>query len=458
MFTSIHRQVDEAKKMLTRTDQDAVEQALSGSGLADLEVLAHSMVREGREISHGTISYRIGGGGFGAVYHVVSDDPQGEHRPLAFKLYHQDALENAEKRRLFRRGYQAMRALQDHPNVVDVVDYSEVPLGFYMAFIDGPDLEAGRSTLHSVFEQLRVATEIAETVADAHERNIHHRDIKPGNVLLTRRGAKLVPILTDFDLAWIEGQTQDTVQAFANMHYGAPEQFAERLTHFRRAPTVDVYALGALTYYLMLGQAPPPHGSWKESDWEVFQQRLVDHLPAVAVRKLMELLKRMTQYDPRQRIGVVEDVVRVMNGVLATAMSDEQAISIEAFYEQIVYKLTDGDLAPSSGYVMSPSGNLRWRIIIDQNKVQINVVAHLELLGDPRFENVNHEEFRTRAKKLIDGRLQDFQREYPDSRTHRVGALSKSKGTELRIDSVPCTLVAANAVGRLLSAIGRAIQ
>jgi hypothetical protein len=54
--------------------------------------------------------------------------------------------------------------------------------------------------------------------------------------------------------------------------------------------------------------------------------------------------------------------------------------------------------------------------------------------------------------------LQSFNRDYPEVRTHRVGGLSKSKATELRIDNVQRSLVAANAIGRLLSSIGRAIQ
>jgi serine/threonine-protein kinase len=458
LFSSIHRQVNEAKKTLTKSDQDAVEHALGEGGLKELEALAHSMVRDNRKLSRGVVQYRIGQGGFGSVYCILNDDPSSGRRQLAFKLYNQDALNNEEKRRLFKRGYDAMQALQDHPNVVDVIDYTEIPLGFYMSYIDGPDLEAGRNKLVTPFDQLRVATEIAETLADAHERNIYHRDVKPGNVLLAQRGNKLVPILTDFDLAWIEGQTQTTQQAFANMHYGAPEQFEERWAHFRRSPTVDIYALGALTYYLLLGTTPPYCGSWKDSNWDVFQQRLVDQLPAVVVRKLMKLLKKMTEHDPRNRIKRAEDVVIKMNEALAQSMSNQQEIDLEAFREQIGYKLTDGSLAPDSGFIVSPAGNLRWQIDLESKANNVNLIVRLELLGDPRFENVNHEEFRSRAMKLIDGRLQSFKGDYPEVRAHRVGALSKAKATELRIDNAPRTLVVANALGRLLSSIGRAIQ
>ena len=90
----------------------------------------------GTVTDYGKVVEFLGAGAFGTVWQV---DP-GEHGSrVALKLYDPHELHVKEKLVRFQRGYKAM-ALLDHPYIVEVVRYSESPVGFYMDYVDGPNL------------------------------------------------------------------------------------------------------------------------------------------------------------------------------------------------------------------------------------------------------------------------------------------------------------------------------
>src|SRR5437879_4934473 len=104
---------------------------------------------------------------------------------------------------------------------------------------------------------------IARTTHFAHERGILHRDIKPGNILLDRRGE---PHLTDFGLArLIENQSTVTnsFDVLGTPSYMAPEQAAGRVKELTAA--ADVYSLGAVFYQMLTGQPPFAGGTTYET-------------------------------------------------------------------------------------------------------------------------------------------------------------------------------------------------
>lgn len=299
LLEGVLRQVRESDKLLNLSDKETIDKHIQTEGLNRLRAQAYALIENGCRLPLGVVNGKIGEGGFGAVYQVSEQGEKTHGRNYAFKLYHERDLSNQEKLRLFRRGFEAMQSLNDHPNVVSVYLFSEVPLGFFMEFIPGPNLEDGIDQLKEIHDRLEVGLKIAETLSNAHNRprQVVHRDIKPGNVLLDASNG-LNPILTDFDLAWIESrQTQLTSQLYANMHYGAPEQSEVRWKDYRQKPCVDVYSVGALIYFLLLKQDPPPWHAWTPVHWSLLENRLEGQIPATVVLGLADTLKKMVALE-----------------------------------------------------------------------------------------------------------------------------------------------------------------
>jgi serine/threonine protein kinase len=139
-----------------------------------------------------------------------------------------------------------------HPNIVSIFDAGEIPppgsAGTYivMEYVDG-------TTAHQVApvawrQAVDIVRQAADGLAAAHEQGIVHCDVKPGNLLIDRRGRVLV---ADFGIAMeVNGELGEFV-------HGSPAYIApERLTGDCASPRVDVYGLGGVLAYLITGQRP----------------------------------------------------------------------------------------------------------------------------------------------------------------------------------------------------------
>ncbi len=189
----------------------------------------------------------IGAGGMGEVY--KARDTRLE-RIVAIKLLPKALMEDTDRRLRFEREARAVSAL-NHPHICTLYDVGEGYL--VMEYIEGEPLRGPVPTA----EALRLAVQIADALDHAHRRGIMHRDLKPGNILVTKAGAKLL----DFGLAKIavrpgssdsklsqplttEGAVMGTFQ------YMAPEQLEGRESDAR----ADLYTFGALLYELITGE------------------------------------------------------------------------------------------------------------------------------------------------------------------------------------------------------------
>jgi len=194
----------------------------------------------------------IARGGMGVVYKARQE---GLERLVALKMILGAGVDHVTARRFLLEA-QAAAAL-DHPNVVPVYDSGEIdgrPY-FTMALIDGPNLRAyvtDRGPLR-VEETVRVFAQIVAGVAHAHHHGIIHRDLKPANVLIDRDGR---PRVTDFGLAKRSAANVNltaTGQMIGTPAYMAPEQARDSK---EVGPPADVYALGAILYFLLTGRPP----------------------------------------------------------------------------------------------------------------------------------------------------------------------------------------------------------
>jgi serine/threonine protein kinase len=195
---------------------------------------------------------RIASGGMGTVWRardVVLD------RPVAVKTLSDALGQDAKFVERFRREARAAAGLS-HPNVAGVYDYGEDGMTPFivMELLDGETLaqRIEREGRIPPAEAARIARQVGEALQAAHDAGVIHRDVKPGNVMLTGGGVKVM----DFGIAattWAVPLTA-TGTTMGTASYLSPEQAAGE----RATPASDVYALGCVLYEMLTGQAPFP--------------------------------------------------------------------------------------------------------------------------------------------------------------------------------------------------------
>ncbi len=195
----------------------------------------------------------IARGGMGVVFEARDTKLQ---RMVALKMILDHNLASREAVRRFYAEAE-MAAGLNHPGIVPIHDIgSHAGHHYYaMALVDGlPLSDHLRQRRFGMEEAARIVMELAKAVAYAHEQGVVHRDLKPGNVLLSRGG---LPQITDFGLAKRTDSTEGLTmagQVLGTPGYMAPEQAAGQVD--QSGPAVDIYALGAILYHLITGHAP----------------------------------------------------------------------------------------------------------------------------------------------------------------------------------------------------------
>jgi tRNA A-37 threonylcarbamoyl transferase component Bud32/TolB-like protein len=238
-----------------------VPAAGEGEGLARRNRGEAGLIIEmvGATLSHYRVLELLGRGGMGEVY--AAEDLKLKRR-VALKVLPADMAENHERRRRFEREAQAVAAL-NHPGIVTIysVEHENDTSFLTMELVEGRTLDqVVPASGMAPAEFLRIAIQLADALHAAHERGILHRDLKPGNVMLTREGR--IKVL-DFGLAKLADAPLPALQAagpltttsgqiVGTLSYMAPEQ-AEGRSIDQRA---DVFGLGVLLYELLAGIRP----------------------------------------------------------------------------------------------------------------------------------------------------------------------------------------------------------
>ncbi|MCC6676313.1 MAG: serine/threonine protein kinase [Phycisphaerales bacterium] len=199
-------------------------------------------------------------GGQGVVYQAVHEATE---RDVAIKMFHvRDGLAAADFER-FGREARSLRGI-DHPGVVAIHDTGVVSRRPYivMAYIEGCSLDEhiAMGPLDER-EAMRLFRGLCEAVHAAHLRGVIHRDLKPGNVRIDTRGD---PYVLDFGLAKMLDPAGDeagaghtithTGQFLGTLPWASPEQVDGRPDAVDAR--TDVYALGALLFYMLTGRPP----------------------------------------------------------------------------------------------------------------------------------------------------------------------------------------------------------
>jgi non-specific serine/threonine protein kinase len=193
-------------------------------------------------------AYEIGRGGFGIVYRCTQ---VGLDRTVAIKVLTAELDENRDR---FLREQRAMGRLTGHPNIVSVLQVGETENGhpyLVMQYHRHGSLEARirQLGLLPLEEVLRLGVKMAGALETAHRFGIVHRDVKPGNILLTDYGE---PALSDFGIAHIAGGFKTATGTFT----GSPAFTApEILSGDPPSRSSDVYGLGATLFAALTGHA-----------------------------------------------------------------------------------------------------------------------------------------------------------------------------------------------------------
>ena len=200
----------------------------------------------------------IGQGGMGRVY-------EAEHvnitKRLAIKVLHPGALSDPEAAARFRLEARAASKI-GHENIVAIDDSATLADGtIYVAmeFLEGESLadRMRRKPALSIPEATEILVRVCEGLAAAHAARIVHRDMKPENIFLAKKGARVVPKILDFGIAKMvtDEDTHGLTRTGAIMGtpmYMSPQQVqGERVDH-----RSDIYSMGVILFELVTGRTP----------------------------------------------------------------------------------------------------------------------------------------------------------------------------------------------------------
>ncbi len=214
----------------------------------------------GRTVSHYQIVERLGAGGMGEVYKARDTHLD---RFVAIKVLNPDKLPDPQRKARFVQEAKAASAL-NHPNIVHIYDIgTDAGVDFIaMEYVAGKPLDAliPRKGMR-LGEALKIAAQVADALARAHEAGIVHRDVKPSNLMVDEHGVVKV---VDFGLAKLteepkagEDATTHTVPVkteegaiVGTVAYMSPEQAEGRMLDGRS----DIFSFGAVLYEMVTGQ------------------------------------------------------------------------------------------------------------------------------------------------------------------------------------------------------------
>jgi serine/threonine protein kinase len=209
----------------------------------------------GQTLGHYRVLEKIGAGGMGIVYRARDEQLD---RDVALKVLPAGALADDTSRKRFRKEALALAKLS-HPNIGVVHEFgTQDGLDFLvMEYIPGTTL-SNRLAAGSIpeMEAVALAAQITSALEEAHREGVIHRDLKPGNVLVTPKGQAKV---LDFGLAKVLKQADDcsATETLSEAHaaagtlpYMSPEQLRGEAVDSRS----DIFALGGLLYEMVTGQ------------------------------------------------------------------------------------------------------------------------------------------------------------------------------------------------------------
>ena len=343
----------------------------------------------GKTISHYKVLEKIGEGGMGEVY--LAEDSR-LNRKVALKILPEHLSDRAEPRERFEREARAVSSL-NHPHICTLYDIGEQD-GIHflvMEHLVGETLEARLAKGALPLEQtLEYAIQIADALDKAHRQGVVHRDLKPGNIMLVKSGAKLL----DFGLAKLQAadtptnlSALPTEQAnltaegtiLGTLQYMAPEQLEAKEADSR----TDIFAFGAVVYEMTTGKKAFEGKSQASLIAAIMQSdpRPMSDLQPMTPSVLDWVVKRCLAKEPDERVQTAYDVMKELQWVteVGTAVDSLPAVTAPAAWKRaipwgiavVAVALVAGAIWSSTGPISRPI--TRFPITPEPNAALANV-------------------------------------------------------------------------------------
>ena len=247
----LRAEVDQLLDHHVDSDSDVLEQCASD---AATRLRFDPATKEGTRIGPYKLVREIGHGGMGTVYLAERDDEQ-YRQQVAIKLI-TPGLGGEAIRKRFRNEMQILADL-NHPNIARLLDGGQTAEGvpyLVMEYVEGRPIDTFCDEQRlSIEERLKLFSSVCAGVQYAHQHLVIHRDIKPGNILVTSEG---IPKLVDFGIAKLLDQQRSDVTAtamtFMTPDYASPEQ----VRGVAVSTATDIYSLGVVLFELLTGCRP----------------------------------------------------------------------------------------------------------------------------------------------------------------------------------------------------------
>jgi eukaryotic-like serine/threonine-protein kinase len=294
---------------------------LKGNALEDATALFEEAVSDsliGRQIGHYLIEKQLGAGGMGEVY-LAEDVSLG--RNVALKLLDPALIGDGATHMRFLREARLASAL-DHPNICTIHEVGEDAgrLFIAMQYIEGETLRqsiGGRPL--GVDSLLSISLQVSDALAAAHSQGIVHRDIKPGNIMITPRGQAKV---LDFGLAKLLEQVEGEAESHLTMTGAvmgtpasmSPEQArGEHVDH-----RSDIFSFGVVLYEMATGDIPFKGRSKADVISALLSQ---PHTPAAELNKeitvsLSAVIDRTLAKETDDRYQTMDEVIAALQQVV----------------------------------------------------------------------------------------------------------------------------------------------
>ena len=251
---------------------------------------------------------RLGAGGMGEVWRAEDTKLL---RPVAIKILSERIAQDPEWKQRFLREARTV-AQMNHPNIATIysIEQEGETLFIAMELVEGESLSAviARGPV-PIREAVRIISEVAEALGEAHEKGIVHRDVKPDNIIVSKKSVKVL----DFGIA---KQTNPTSMDSKTLtqggmivgtpYYMSPEQALGRAVDLRS----DIFSLGVVMYEMITGKRPFDGESVTETMMNIIMNEPPDlgALVTTVPRSLADVVRRTLQKKPEGRYATAGEL------------------------------------------------------------------------------------------------------------------------------------------------------
>lgn len=259
---------------------------------------------------------KIGAGGIGVVYRAKDTKLE---RMVALKILNKSSIEDdREKTRATKRFFSEAKniARLQHPNIVAVYESGQIENDYFisMEFIEGEDLDTIIGSKHplSIPSILIIAKKIFTALAHSHKNGVIHRDIKPGNIMITYDNEVKV---VDFGIALLkdESKPEDGNSTYGTPFYMSPEQFENTIIDHLS----DIYSAGVTLFHLAAGEAPFDATTYIK----IMSKHIGGPIPSISdyrgdvPNKFKEIIEKCMAKDKADRYRDAGQVIEEIDGI-----------------------------------------------------------------------------------------------------------------------------------------------